>query len=305
MARKTMTGKPRPQRTIIPPRLPGGQEIYLPIDPGVIKAIYLLNSKGYLTTNSCEGHVGRAFGSAPYVQFTVQESFKKLPGPQWHVRLDLEKSGKQQVTWLQHGDWIEGRTEKDYARARRELFTWAKALPTKGIANQGVKAAKVRPDQKSSLELLNSPGFRDSIDSFAIRYHDATGSGGKHFDYAFGSKTGKIVVDFVIMKKVPAELAAKKGNLPQPGKPNRQVVLMPAHEQAYLTSRVGKIHPIPVGYGAGKWWIVVKGKAYVKTYPKGFIIGLKPNGEKQFAEYKLYQHEIKGKTGWFIIRSGK
>ncbi len=161
-----------------------------------------------------------------------------------------------------------------------------------------VKAAELKPPVPS-LDLLRDPKFMSHVDSFAIRYHDAIGKGGNHFDYAFGNKADKLVIDFVIPKKVPAELEAKKGNLPPPGK-QRVVVFGPAHEQVYMSSPIGKIVPIPKGYGTGKWWVVVKGKAYVKAYPKGFIFGMKPRGAKKFTEYKTYQAKIKDKPTWFI-----
>jgi hypothetical protein len=135
----------------------------------------------------------------------------------------------------------------------------------------------------------------------------------KQGTYGIGAKPQQVDIQTAVTQMIPWAVGfyagtgdAKKGNLPLPGKPNRQVGLMPAHDQAYLTARGGKIHVIPQEqFGAGKWWIVVKGKAYIKPYAKGFIIGLKPTGEQKFAEYKLYQHEVKGKPGWFIIRSGK
>jgi len=106
-------------------------------------------------------------------------------------------------------------------------------------------------------------------------------------------------VDFLIPKKVPAELKAKKGNLPLASK-RRVLVFGPAHEQVYMSSPIGKVVPIPAGYGAGKWWVVVKGKAYIKTYPKGFIFGIKPRGAAGFTEYKVYEGKIKDKPTWFI-----
>jgi hypothetical protein len=115
------------------------------IEPGVVEAIYILNSKGYLTSNSCQGHVNeRGHGyMQPYIQFVKRQDFPKLPGSKWFVDQLPETSSRYPFkpltgarsgfySWLQFGSPFGKEvqmTEAQFVQARKELLAWAKALP--------------------------------------------------------------------------------------------------------------------------------------------------------------------------------
>lgn len=298
MTRKTITGTPRPSRTIL----------------HVLPTCKISGAKLFHFTKNKNVESITRKGLLPFISETVKKEFEEPdPSTPYSVKPVVWAANERQMFDVLGSVGFDGETVFGIDKAAADkYFTYVdegnyisfNSIPPEHLCiidplEYEKPKAQVKSKEKPSLELLRSPGYMAKIDSFAIRYHEATGSGGKHFDYAFGNKKDKLVVDFLIPKKVPAELKAKKGNLPLVGK-RRVLVFGPAHEQVYMSSPIGKVVPIPAGYGAGEWWVVAKGKAYVKTYPKGFIFGMKPRGAAGFTEYKVYKGKIKDRPTWFI-----
>jgi hypothetical protein len=129
------------------------------------------------------------------------------------------------------------------------------------------------PYVASSLELLKDDACLAWIDTYAIRFHDAT-KRGPHFDYTIGNKDDDACIDFIIPKALtPSQVKDKIPNLP--GSKPMLVLFQPVHEILYLTAEIGKVYTIPEGkYGAGKWWMVKRGEAFIERSEHGFKLWL-------------------------------
>lgn len=135
--------------------------------------------------------------------------------------------------------------------------------------------------------LLLDDEFRSSIDSFAIRYHNAM-TAGKHFDYTFGFDGGEFVVDFIIpgklsLDEIQAHDALPKGNIP------KTLLFMEAHDPSYHFSDK-KLKVIKKGYGAGTWINLEREETKVIKIGESFKFSFKKSEyliEKKGTSYKI------------------